>query len=475
MQKQMVWYVILSFMMLSDRSCAMFSQQMRRAAPVAGPGLAGMASYAMDPEREDGSSGRGLKGPKISVQMPDLAAVPAKMKDSSLYQSTQAALRNAGNKIENIGSQFEQDLGRLLYSPAEVVDEEKILKLPWSKLTSDAQRVVYLRNSLKDFNLADDVSLHFLARVAGDKSDDRYNYFLKYLKDRDDEIVTLDIVNHYFVHTDFSQTTIFPFNNCLTPVPVSKALLDEWIVNPIMHVNGRQEISIHEMGHALMSVIMPTRFTSYMVTNQAQVLSRGAGGYMQDLERFENDRLYDDQLLESQRLYLDFQNRIMMLLSGGIGMMIFEGKKVSFQEFLALNGTKFGYGIGDRLTKNTDIARAYTLADLYARYKDFALIFDPDRSEVDIQKEVDAVMEEAYEKAYQILFAHKATLDRMAAALQEKKTLQMEEIYQLAGVKRPKMDFEMTLRDKLKRDALAWLNLCAQRIRVYEKHHPDWL
>ena len=351
--------------------------------------------------------------------------------------------------------------------------EGSIEGLKWSQLTSEQQKLEYLRNELKDFKIVDDAFLPMNINainnvILGLKDEVQANHFLdsyiqwfKLEARRNSGIVSMDIEKKFIDIQEFS---------------FIDQILESIFLNPIIF----KDVAYHEGAHALMMALVMQNRIAKNATNRLQIMNNSYGhlkSVYRDLNESKLQALVIDQKSFGalQALHLDAQNVIMMDFAGGIGVMIKEGRKVSFKEFLSLNCTGAGYGIGDRTHQGTDVYTAYKTAGSYVRWKNFSRISkyqdEPDIDEVEFQQEVDDFMEESYEKAYALLIKNRAKLDTMAHTLVEKRTIYMDEIYSIAEVPRPKFDSEFTFAEQFKQDLFNWFVWTAERIKFYEKQH----
>jgi cell division protease FtsH len=183
-------------------------------------------------------------------------------------------------------------------------------------------------------------------------------------------------------------------------------------------------VAYHEGGHALVAALLPNADPLHKVT----IIPRGmALGLTQQLP--EEDRY----LLPKSYL----EDELTVLLGGRIA------------EELVFGPDKVTTGAGNDLERATELARkmvcewgmsnmgpltfgkreeAIFLGKEFARHQDYS-----ESTAVAIDSEIKRLVEEAYQRARELVQKHRPVLDRIAEALLEREVLEGEEVYQLVS------------------------------------------
>jgi cell division protease FtsH len=172
-------------------------------------------------------------------------------------------------------------------------------------------------------------------------------------------------------------------------------------------------LAYHEGGHALMSYLVGQADTVQKVT----IISRGrALGYTLNTPQ-------EERYLHTKEELFD---RLKVILAGRAAEHVVFGRITNGAANDLERATEiaramiFEYGMGDAVTSRTMRADNYALSEHTKRLRD---------------EEQARLTDTAYEDATQLLEKHRAHLDRLAAALLEKETLNRQELEQvLAGV-----------------------------------------
>lgn len=458
--------------------------------PLTGAGSAlGSAAYY-------GNSGQGAMPQQVNVPNP---VVYPKSTDFSTYKSmTDVAykfpiskavypkkepskLAQATEKLEKfIVDQLKEELDAIKKEGATISEQD----LKWSQLISEQQKLEYLKNELKEFKIVDDAYLPLCIKYFNDR-------VLEFSNDKTkiDQFIQANIICMKFLAYRYSGVISMDIYNTLIDLSEFSfigRIIESIFFNPIT----LKCTDYHEGAHALMMALVMQTQIALNATNRSHMkltisgtnlMVEGSAGHMQSIRRDLNESELQALAIDQksfgalQALHLDAQNVIMMNFAGVIGDMIGRGKeKVSFKDYLGFASENGG---GDRITKGTDVYYAYKIAGSYIRWKNFSRISkyqdEQGIDEIEFQEEVDDFMEESYEKAYALLMKNRAKLDLMANAIGDKRQVYMDEIYSIAGVIRPKFNSEFTFLDKFKQDLFNWFVWTAERIKFYEKQHPQ--
>lgn len=191
--------------------------------------------------------------------------------------------------------------------------------------------------------------------------------------------------------------------------------------NKVLSPREKEIVSYHEMGHALVGYSLSKEDKVHKVS----IIPRGIGSMGHTIQHPTEDRY----LMTKE----DLENRMAVLLAGRAAeMVVFE---------------KLSTGASDDLSKATQIAREmvmhYGMTDElgYVTYEEHAspflatneargLSFSEDTAKY-IDEMVKKFVMRAYERAHQFLLRHRALLDKSAAQLREKETLNEDELQAL--------------------------------------------
>ena len=170
-------------------------------------------------------------------------------------------------------------------------------------------------------------------------------------------------------------------------------------------------LAFHEGGHALMSHLMGDLHP----VQKATIVSRGSAlGYTLNLPS-------EDRYLHTREELIDLMK---IMLAGRAAEQIVFGRVTNgaandLERVTALaREMVFEYGMGEAVTSRTMRADNYALSEETKRLRD---------------AEQARLTDTAYEEAVRLLRKHRAALDRVAAALLERETLQREELLKLFG------------------------------------------
>jgi cell division protease FtsH len=196
--------------------------------------------------------------------------------------------------------------------------------------------------------------------------------------------------------------------------------------NRVLSPREREIVAHHEMGHALVALALP----GADVVHKVSVIPRGVGALGYTIQRPTEDRYL------MQREELD--NKVAVLLGGRAAEMLMFGTPST--------------GAADDLAKATDIARDMVLrygmeeALGHVAYRDQAPRFldlpsglaQPgpqvsERTAQAIDEAVRQVVARAFDQASGVLQANRKLLERCAAELLEKETLEEERLKELTG------------------------------------------
>ena len=170
-------------------------------------------------------------------------------------------------------------------------------------------------------------------------------------------------------------------------------------------------LAYHEAGHALMSHLMGDTMPVQKVT----IVSRGdALGYTFNVPS-------EDRYLHTREELID---RLTIYLAGRAAEQVVFGRVTNgaandLERTTAIaRSMVFEWGMGDEVTSRTMRADNYALSEETKRVRDDAQA---------------RITDQAYDTAVALLRKHRATLDRLAAALLEHETLQRDEIGEVIG------------------------------------------
>jgi cell division protease FtsH len=197
------------------------------------------------------------------------------------------------------------------------------------------------------------------------------------------------------------------------------------LLNPV----ERRIVAYHEMGHALVA----SAITGSDPVHKISIIPRGIGALGYTIQR-----PIEDRYLMTQR---ELENKLVMLLGGrGAESLVFD---------------ELSTGAADDLVKATEIARSMAMQYgmvkklghvSYVHRRQAAMMpgwFEPQRvyseaTATQIDDAVQRLVEHAFERALGLLGRHRDLLERGAAQLLEKETLEEAELAQLfAELKRP--------------------------------------
>ncbi|ABW19517.1 ATP-dependent metalloprotease FtsH [Alkaliphilus oremlandii OhILAs] len=178
------------------------------------------------------------------------------------------------------------------------------------------------------------------------------------------------------------------------------------IKNPTILPREREVVSYHEAGHALIGKILNTD-----MVQKVSIIPRGqALGYVIHMPQ-------DDRYILTKE---ELCNKIMVMLGGRAA------------EDLIFN--HLSTGAKDDLKKVTEIAMQmvceYGMSNLGFVYNEPPMIHSLSDS---INKEINTIVDECYEKAYGYLKEYKNELSKISTALLEKESLNSNELDQLLG------------------------------------------
>lgn len=193
--------------------------------------------------------------------------------------------------------------------------------------------------------------------------------------------------------------------------------------NRVMDEKERMVLAYHEVGHALVGEVVPNGDPVHKVTILPRGMALGYTIYMPERDRY----IY---------LKAHLEDRITAMLGGRVA------EEIVFNEV--------GTGAHDDLKRATELARSmvteYGMSDklgplTFGRrhgnpFLGRDLMEDRNYSEqvaYEIDQEVRAIIEQAYERAREILEQNRSSLDRVVQALLEKESLNREEFLELMG------------------------------------------
>jgi hypothetical protein len=200
----------------------------------------------------------------------------------------------------------------------------------------------------------------------------------------------------------------------------------------------------HEAGHSLVSVQNSGSFSPQYAT---VVSMSGSGGHMSNNATDTWTPSYVDQ----KDLGL-IKHNIDVFFAGGIAMSIAEGKKLTFDEFLAYEK----YGMGDVESEGSDIHHAYKQAHDYFRLTDKDSWL-PKSTDEQYDKDILNLLKERYEKTTTFLNARKDKLAQMTNQLYQYGIISDDKIHAIAGTTKPKYFNDMSKLDQRIAIGTNWL------------------
>ena len=366
--------------------------------------------------------------------------------------------------------------------------EEVLLEqgLEFSRLTSDKKRATYLKDAFKNSKISDDVSFDVLAHYMHGASPEMYADFFDKINElaqkNKTNVLTMDIVDQAFVHVNMHSLSD-QIGQSLFPAATKKELKD--ISSLVENLEGvsnwlnpqqKKVYAYHEAGHALMTSLKNKNTVLSQFSLKPQGFLGGAIMTVPLSKESDNSvavisQKHDEKIAEAR-------NEIMMLVSGGIGHELLDGKKLSYEDFLV----QYGGEIGNAQKTGTDMNQAAQKAIYHAKIKDFSLVSvyqeDIEPYAMPTQEELDkqsaAFIEECYHDAYELLSAHKGTLDKIVEGPLREGVTSGDKIYNMVDVQRPKYDFELTPTEKTFDSFTKWLSWTSKRMNFYDRNSPQF-
>src|SRR5919197_578574 len=168
-------------------------------------------------------------------------------------------------------------------------------------------------------------------------------------------------------------------------------------------------LAYHEAGHALMSHLMGDALPVQKVT----IVSRGqALGYTLNLPAEDRYLHTKEELVDMMKVYLAGRAAVMVVFG-----RVTNGAANDLEKATGLaRAMVFEYGMGDAVSSRTVRADNYALSEETKRLRD---------------AEQARLTDTAFQEALRLLQKHRAVLDRIAAALLEKETLDRSELNEL--------------------------------------------
>jgi len=374
----------------------------------------------------------------------------------------------------------------------DVVDDLMSIEgLAFSQLTSDEQRVAYLKNSFKDDIVSKDVNYLVISHFLVGFSDYDYAAFVekvrKFARAHESNVITMKDVDKavYLSCVDKSNKALGKslhinryLYDLLSFVVERSVKLKNWV-----YPHEKKSTTYHEASHALLSIL---KLFDHSAVSFLSVEPRGfLDGAITNVALNKNfsDSAMSKSLNHDARL-AHARYKIMMYLAGGIGEQIFNGEKLSFKEFINSNQ----YHIGRRYLVGTDLDFAYKEAEYYYVNKKINMVFDVDRPvyygelidemypsiTIYTEAEIALFLEDCYEETYAFLIAHKDMLDAIVAKIeQEGGFISGSEMYKIAGKARPKYYFELTSQEKIQQAVIDWISWTHKRMAFFEENHPQ--
>ncbi|HPC83366.1 MAG TPA: ATP-dependent zinc metalloprotease FtsH [Thermoanaerobaculaceae bacterium] len=186
----------------------------------------------------------------------------------------------------------------------------------------------------------------------------------------------------------------------------------------------KRVVAYHEAGHALVAAVLPNADPLHKVTIIPRGLALGLTQQLPEEDRYLHARAY-------------LEDELVVLMGGRLA------------EQVVFGDSRITTGAGSDLERATELARkmvcewgmsalgpltfgkreeAIFLGKEFARHQDYS-----EATAVEIDSEIKRLVQTGYQRAHEIMTAHRAVLDRIADALLEREVLEGEEVYRMVS------------------------------------------
>jgi len=372
---------------------------------------------------------------------------------------------------------------------ADLIEEESTIEgLRFSQLTSQGQVIAYLQDSFKRDMLADDFNFPLIAHFVFGFSDKEYDTFIRKIREYahkdNSRTITMHYVDKAFVYINIDKINRIMGRRILDEfgedIFIKMLRMNQIELEELHNSDSRLKLSLayHEAAHALMCILRPIGLNVSQLSLKPKGLVAGANITKPQFIPPTQTSVYNISQTVDAKLE-NTKNNIMQLLAGGIGEEILDGKKLSLKDFIVEYSET---GMGDRFSEGTDIFNVYAAAEYYCNFKNCNYVSEyqeelepyllPNQEELEI--EMTALIEECYNEAYQILSMNRVILDKIVKRTLQEGFTSGEKLYEIAGVKRPKYEFEMNSEEKIAKNIADLISWTHKRITFYERNSPQF-
>lgn len=332
--------------------------------------------------------------------------------------------------------------------------------LKWSQLESDEDRTAYVKRQVVSISKSNFyINFLLVATLLNNLSDDQVDYFFTrlyhYISSKEHKFVLMKDVAHAYEDVKDSQGLL--------------SRLISYGKFKFLPNSDDLDIAYHESGHALVSALLKSDVVSDYTTTISDA-QRNSGGHMHQL--LSNN--WSPFAMNSTQSQND-KNRIAGILAGPVAEAISSGCIISDWD-LNYFKTKFLMtktitpGGGSVEIIGSDMNQAYELAKKYCR--DQRILASDQDSPEPTEEEIDEVLMESFELAYNTLSTHRQKLDDASYELYKNKIFSDNIIYEIAQTPRPEYIFEGSWLDTLKNMGTDLVDYTLKRMSFYEKNNP---
>ncbi|MGZ6250865.1 MAG: hypothetical protein ACXWL2_02450 [Candidatus Chromulinivorax sp.] len=389
--------------------------------------------------------------------------------------------------VKNFKPTIEQSINQAVIKLLDLEEDANIEGKTFQDLTTQAQRVAFLQRDLKDAKVAEDLNFPLIAHYINNYDNMVYKIFITKLHEYAN-IYGAGVITMHCIDRSFGYIVMYAFNlitgynfgfNTMSDIDMLIRAADcsnqiNFRMNPAL----TREYAFHESAHALMLILRPVEANLIgLSTKGLGFIGAGISTSPQDLNNSVS-KTEMQAVAKTQQKLAHAKNNIMMLFAGSIGQQIYHQEKLSLQAMLA---DKKYVGAGNKYIFGTDVYKAYQEAEFYCRFKNNSLVadeweedFEPfTLTEEQFDQEVWQFLEESYNQAWTILEPQKELLKKIANKALEDEVLSGDVMYNMAGVKRSKYEFEKTPLEKAGELLTQWVSWTLRRSAFYERHHPQ--
>ena len=384
--------VLMSLMIVSMMQLnASWRKPATTAAAAASSALAGY--YGLNQDQQIAAS---------AINVPANQALYPKFKDSrlSVAQSASTDLSSTTKNLESVSS---------------LVDVSKKIKLEKMEEYTERLNMASSYFHSKSVEISSREIL-FIVKLTEGLSRKQFANFvdrlIEYVGSLDVEIE--DVIRIYYHMFDYDPSRNIPDADIETNEELFNEYVGHELASAVLesHREQRDELrtAIHESGHALMTALL---FETHKIIYACIIPERESEGHCLR-RRSDVNKKYDAWFTQ----WADYcKGGIQIGLSGGIAMSMMEDQELTFSEFL-LKAKK--YGIGGRDQQGSDLYNAYQNA------KEIVLQYYFDwwtMSSEEVERKINALVEQNYYEARDILSAHKDRLVLIRDDLYKNKVL----------------------------------------------------